>query len=77
MGGRDTYLQGDGRVLEVILAPDKVDKITFSWIIHVCAFIFSPRVIIQSQKEFGSYGKYHVLTGTSPFRGPDVASFSL
>ena len=71
------YLQGDGRVLEVILAPDKVDKITFSWIIHVCTFIFSPRVIIQSQKEFGSYGKYQVLIGTSPFRGPGVVSFSL
>ena len=30
MGGHDTYFQGDGRVLEVILAPVKVDKITFS-----------------------------------------------
>ena len=57
MGGHDTYFQGDGRVLEVILAPVKVDKITFSWIIHICIFIFSPRVIIQSQKKFGNYGK--------------------
>lgn len=32
---------------------------------------------LQSTKKLGSYGKYQRLTGSSPFRVPVLASFSL